>query len=115
MSEQQYKSYYQNNSMSVQPLDLFQSLDPNWDLITALKYLVRFKDKGCSIEDLNKAKFYIQNHKDLSKNKEYLINLFSKNKIINLFINCLENNNFNPILQEIDYLIELEKENKKQQ
>ena len=68
MSEKQYleniePSYYSQNGLS--PLDSFkQGLISKEELIgfckgNVIKYIVRFQSKGTPIQDLNKAKDYI--------------------------------------------------------
>lgn len=51
-----HPSHYVKNAIRLEPIDILE----NFDFCTgnALKYIIRYKDKGKPLEDLEKALFY---------------------------------------------------------
>ena len=68
MEEQvNHPSHYQQG---IEPIDIIESWDLNFSLGNAIKYILRSPYKGKQIEDLEKARWYIDREINRLKDKE---------------------------------------------
>ena len=57
-------------NQGIEPIDIIESWDLNFSLGNAIKYILRSPYKGKQIEDLEKAKWYLEREISRLKDKE---------------------------------------------
>ena len=61
---------------SIEPIDVIDEYDLNFNLGNAIKYILRSKYKGSELQDLVKAKTYLEY--EISKQEKLLVNVIEE-------------------------------------
>lgn len=109
MTDRTTPRHYQNASVTLEPRDLLQYFP--FFLGNACKYILRYQHKGNALEDLMKAKDYLEWARERKESPEHpaqYIAPFFNNKIINCLVPQKIDGYVNYILAEhlLDNLIE---------